>query len=159
MIEATASAMTTGVTMYHAADRQHALIQHEQLVESIPLYKEWQAKAMKSALGLANLPDTWELAGRVRPSAQAIQGALEMIRLAGSIGLDDLPRPFVVPLAGGGVQLEWELGERRVELEIWNEGAPSYLQLKAGEPLPNGEGELWPLNQAKDLFGWLQATE
>jgi hypothetical protein len=150
--------MTTRVTTYQAADRQNAMIEHTQLGQSIPLYKEWQARAIKAALDLVSIPETWERSGQVRPTPGAIERALEMIRLAGNLDLDDLREPFVLPLAGGGVQLEWEQADRRVEIELWNDGTLGYLQLEGGEQIPEGEGDLWPISQVKGLLGWLQAA-
>ena len=64
---------------------------------------------------------------------------------------DDLPLPQVVPVPGGGVQLEWRHGRREVEIEILPDGTMEFLRVEDGEPR---DEELTGVVPLPPLFAW-----
>lgn len=64
----------------------------------------WVIPACLHLFVLQKLPDNWDSYGGVALQARHRDAAL---RFLGLIMSDDIPMPDIVPLADGGVQLEW----------------------------------------------------
>jgi len=74
-----------------------------------------------------------------------------------SIGIDYFVAPRVVPVSGGGLQLEWESGTRGLELEILDDGSVEYLRTERREP--RDEGLVHSINDVRPLFLWLLSSD
>lgn len=48
-------------------------------------------------------------------------------------------KPFVCPITGGGVQLEWNIGNRHLELEFAPDGCLTWLTEQEGGTMDTGE--------------------
>lgn len=73
---------------------------------------------------LATLPPDWDTYGSppIQPTAVvAVRYLLEESQVLG------LPLPQVVPVPGGGLQLEWNLEGRALEMEVGARGELAYL--------------------------------
>lgn len=88
-------------------------------------------EAVDELLNLAALEGDWDSYGGQPPTPRALRGARKLL-----LGVDNLffasaqdrIRPFaVVPLANGGVQIEWRTNQQDVEVEINPRGVLSYL--------------------------------
>ena len=110
----------------------------------------WQTQAIKRLFRAAELPADWDSYGSPPPSRLAVSMAIWVIQ---AINLDDLPIPDVVPVPGGGIQLEWQCGARELELEILPDGALLFLKSQDGEPIEEGPLE-WSFELAS-LAAWL----
>lgn len=88
---------------------------------------EWESEAVRAALALKDLPDDWEASGSPKPTITAINGAIACIGNVANLGFEALTAPFVAPLPDGGVQLEWDHGDRRLEIEVLPDGATAYV--------------------------------
>jgi len=118
----------------------------------------WEAEAYQHALALKDLPDTWDRPGSRKPTIPAINAALKYIEGVAELELFVLGAPFIAPMSDGGVQLEWERGQRQLEIELLPDGSARFLASDAGEIT---EGELGPMlspPDVKSLFGWLAAA-
>jgi hypothetical protein len=137
MMTADAVAIQSQPTMrlesHHGRERQdYFLCEDTQGVGVIKLPPEWtwQVEPIKKILGTLQLPGTGTLA--------------------------DPPRPRVVPLGTGGIQLEWKNGQRELEVECGQDGLVEILKIEG-----DAEGESSPARTPADvisLFAWLMAA-
>ena len=111
---------------------------------------EWQVTAIKGVLRASNLPDNWDSYGSPSPSENVVATAINLIS---SIHFHELPVPNVGPVSGGGIQFEWTIGTREVELEVVPDGSLEFLQLENGEPLNERQLKNYP--QLHSLLAWL----
>jgi len=70
---------------------------------------------------------------------------------------EDLPIPFVAPVSGGGIQLDWSVAGRELELHIMPDGSIQFLRAFGGEVLEEGPLKLSPI-ETRALFAWLTST-
>jgi len=116
----------------------------------------WEAEAYQRAIALKNLHDGWDYRGGKPPTPEVINRALTYIGWAAELRLPALGAPFVAPLSEGGVQLEWDHGDRHVEVEITPDGVAKYT-IVAGTDIILGDFGTWPKLELMALFGWLTA--
>ena len=121
-------------------------------VVSVGDLSQWQVEAIRKLLQLFTLPRDWDSYGSPPPSEVAIMAA---VRLILRIDLESFLSPLVVPVAGGGVQLEWSLGSREVEIEINDRGSAEYLKSSGGKPIEEGPIALPDLPRIRALLTWL----
>ena len=111
-----------------------------------------QAEAMRRLGELAELPHNWDSYGSPPPSSIALEIVMDLL-----LKIDDpnLPSTHVVPVSGGGLQLEWNVSPREVQLEISGEGTAQYLQIEQGRPVREREIATFSTEQVKSLLTWL----
>lgn len=121
-------------------------------VISLTGLSQLQIQGIKRLITVRKLPENWDSYGSPPPTESAFAIA---IRLLTAIDFDELPSPRIIPVSGGGVQLEWDVGIRELELEIMSDGSMKYLKVEHGEPLD--EQEIVPLDLARlrSLVTWL----
>mgnify|MGYP001571215199 CR=1 FL=1 len=117
----------------------------------------WEAEAYRHTLALKDLPDNWDRPRSSKPTRQAINSALTFIERVAALDLVVLSTPFVAPMSHGGVQLEWEHGQRQLDVELLPDGTARFVISDAGNV---GEGDLgfFSASDVEALFGWLAAT-
>lgn len=115
-------------------------------------YGQWQIRTIKRICELLSLPENWDSYGSPPPTPVAVTGAIQLIK---GINLDSFLSPRVVPVAGGGVQLEWSCREREVEIEIDDEGSVEYLKTERGRPIEESQIGLADLTGIRSLLMWL----
>jgi hypothetical protein len=126
------------------------------LAPAQPVSSGWEAEAVRSALALKDLPENWDRPRSQRPTVTAINGALACIGDVAALDFT-VAVPFISPMAGGGVQLEWDHAGRRLEIEMLPEGGAAYL-LNYGNEIEEGQIQ-GPLAHAiRTLFFSLMAT-
>lgn len=76
---------------------------------------EWFIPTVKALTELLQLPEDWNSYGAPRVDPYSIAAAISLLA---SIMRDDSPPPAVVPTGRGGVQLEWHLSNRDLEVEL-----------------------------------------
>lgn len=112
-----------------------------------------QAEAMRRLGEIAKLPQNWDSYGSPPPTPTAVQTVMDLLL---KIGDRNLPFVRVVPVSGGGVQLEWRVSYRELQLEISGNGTAQYLQIENGRPTK--EEEVTPTaEQIGSLLMWLVA--
>lgn len=131
-------------------------VTNAQLSAIMPLYMVTPAfaESLRRISALTQLPENWDSYGSPCVQRQAIQRAIEVIA-AGQAEFTPVPR--IVPVAGGGLQIEWDMGPRELEIEVLPDGSIEVLMVE-GEmmietPLP--AGRVYPL--VPTLLNWLSA--
>jgi len=85
---------------------------------------DWLPFVHMQLRAIESLPDGWDSYGAPRPNASFLNGARNLIDCLSQA--PGVPKPYVNPTRNGGVQFEWEAGERYFELEVVAEGAATY---------------------------------
>jgi hypothetical protein len=122
-------------------------------VIKLPPEWTWQVEPIKKILGTLLLPENWDSYGGHTPKWEAAETAIQIIA---SITQADPPRPRVVPLGTGGIQLEWKKGQRELEVGCGLDGSVEALKIDG-----DAEGEQYPACLPADvarLFAWLMAA-
>lgn len=85
---------------------------------------DWLPFVEKQLDAIASLPEGWDSYGAAAPNPTWINGARNLVECLSQA--PGVPKPFVNPTRNGGVQFEWEAGERYFELEVVAERAATY---------------------------------
>ncbi len=113
---------------------------------------------------LVNLKDNWDSYGGNTIEERCIMNALEIIQylleLNGKCDLD-VPAPFVAPLSSGGIQIEWEEGDRYLQIDLLPDSSNiSYFVMdKTNSGFLTLEGLMKSLNNLKELLTWFMEGE
>jgi len=107
----------------------------------------------------ARLPENWDSYGAKAISKDCISRGVdilkELIKLR-STTRPETPVPFVAPLSSGGIQIEWEKGERYLEVSISSD--PPTIDYFATDKAKEGqltlEGSLRSAFALKELLTW-----
>ncbi len=152
-----------GKAIYNVSDLRSATIDEEDgfnLVhelrrgERAEAYQQVRARVEK----LLTLNEGWNTYGAKIPGKRASFFALHFLRDAIGVLLDhgiSVPAPFLVPTASGGVQLEWRIGSRELELEIPEKGRFEFLAIDGSNEI-EGEASRW---MAMRLLRWVITGE
>jgi len=119
---------------------------------SIPVagMETWKRQAIQKVIGFNALAPNWDAQGSNAPSRAVIQTAIEFLR---NIPGEMFPVPLVVPISGGGFHLEWEMGDRDLEIAITPNGTIEALRVEHGMPIEDD-----PVTDLAEIFGWLAAS-
>lgn len=113
----------------------------------------WVQVAFEALGRAARLRADWDSYGSPPVSERARHSAVDVILL---LGERDLPHPNVVPVPGGGIQFEWELSGRELELEIEPDGLMAkYLKSDADGREEEDSYSLEPDEATLRLIDWL----
>ena len=113
-----------------------------------------QIRTISKLRELLSLPHNWDSYGSPPPTAIAVNRA---IRVVLEITSDVFLLPRVVPVPGGGVQLEWSFRERELEIEIDDKGSVEYLKAEQGTPIAEGQIGGANILGTRPLVAWLTA--
>ncbi len=95
--------------------------------------EQWLASQIGAIRGFATLGADWNSYGAEPVNPMSIESAIRFLRSLesryGEIFGEKLKPVIVAPLPSGGLQLEWEGKDRRIELEIWANGETSVLEI------------------------------
>ena len=99
------------------------------ITESCSTYSDmvpaWLSDVWEQLQAIAALSDGWDSYGAAAPDSNKLEAAWGL--LVCLCQNTDLPKPYVNPTRDGGVQFEWEAGERYFEIEVVAERAATYL--------------------------------
>ena len=102
-----------------------------QWIETIPLYDgPWLLSATQAILNFRALSNDWDGAGSPPVAPAVVATAIEVLRRFGTVVE---PMSHASPVPGGGVQLEWYLRDRYLEIEVLPNGSLAYLSEAAGQ--------------------------
>ena len=107
---------------------------------------------------LLTFNEDWNTYGAKAPSKRASSFALHFLRDAIGALMDhgiSVPAPFLAPTALGGVQLEWHIDSRELELEIPEKGKFEFLAVDGSNEI-EGEASRWT---AMRLLRWVITGE
>lgn len=116
----------------------------------VPDLSQRQVQAIKRLIEVLSLSENWDSYGSPPPNLNSVDVAIILLT---KIDLDDIPIPHIVPVSGGGIQLEWSAAARELELEISHDGLVQYMKTEHGEPLEEGPTE--SVAHARSLLTWL----
>ena len=140
-----------------SGERVEAGGQGAQWTKGIAISSRWAAETVKRVLALTSLPHDWDSYGSPPPSQVAIFASYGLLNSIPKTVFEDLPIPFVAPVSGGGIQLEWNVGARELELHVMPDGSIQYLRAFGGDILDEGPLKLNPI-ETRALFAWLTST-
>lgn len=109
-----------------------------------------QVAAVKKLLRFGRLAPNWDSYGSRTISIEVIRTAIDLLSHA---SLEDLPSPSILPVSGGGIQLEWVKGDRELQLEVKPDCSIVYLIAENDEPLE--EERLLEPAEVERLLSWL----
>lgn len=103
------------------AGRPGAREMESSTIEIIPTddLAAWVRRSVPQLLRLCELGDDWDSYGSPPPSLVLVKRIVEWLKYT---EIEDLLEPEIVPACGGGVQLEWYVGDRELELEFMADG-------------------------------------
>ena len=130
-----------------------SLAQHGDVIPLHPDYSpQWQKEAIIALCRLASLPMGWDSYGSPPPSDRALHIAE---RLVTAINLEDLPVPYIIPVSGGGIQIEWNIPPRELELEILPDGSVEYARVENDVVVEEGSLDPYNADHILSLLSWL----
>lgn len=101
-----------------------------------PSLNSWQIETIINIVRLMSLPSNWDSYGSPSLSRKVAEASINLLK---SIEFDDLATPYVIPVSGGGIQFEWSVGQRELEIEILPDGSIEYLKIEGEEHLEEGK--------------------
>ncbi|MBS1789107.1 MAG: hypothetical protein JST85_15370 [Acidobacteria bacterium] len=102
---------------------------------------------------LSKLPENWDSYGSRTVQPPAIEQATALLRQLASF---NLPQPDVFPVPGGGIQVEFQLESRELEIEILPNGQIEYLTMNEDGQMSEGSISADLQNDLHRLTHWLQ---
>jgi len=107
----------------------------------------WLDECLKRVDDLARMPMGWDSYG----SPAIAQAALEtIVELLHKLALLSAPKPHIAPISGGGLQLDWTVNNRELEIGVRATGRLEYLIVEDDESL---EGDVLTLSDVPRLIG------
>lgn len=119
---------------------------------------DWLVQSLRRLDSVAGLSPDWDGEGSLPPDAQIVASAANLLQY---LQRDDVPVPFICPIAGGSIQLEWSLRGREVEMELLDERTVAFLRAEetsAGPQLESGEYSITDINKSRELLDWIAAA-
>lgn len=111
----------------------------------------WLRASLPRLLRLCDMNPNWDSYGSLPPSMALVKSIVKSLRLAEK---ETLPEPKVVPTSSGGIQLEWYLGKRELEIEFTPTGQIEYLR-SDNERNEEKEDVIKDLDDLRCLLAWL----
>src|SRR2546428_23001 len=88
--------------------------------------RDWFVDAIRYVGEIGKLQANWDTYGSPAVTRLAKEQA---IRILLQLSRHALPEPQVGPVSGGGVQFEWNIGPRSLELEVLPDGRIEFLRM------------------------------
>ncbi len=152
--------MLTDQDLLPLAKQQDASVDTDDTIEMPP----WLFDVLPRLKELASLQENWDSYGSPPPSPRLMGDALEIVQRAERL-LEYLraqqaamPTPSIVPLSGGGIQIEWQTPVKELELEFF-ERRPTValaVNIATGETT-EGAFDAGDCDMVSDLLAWLMS--
>lgn len=117
--------------------------------------RDWLVRALNRLESVAALPPGWDGEGGPPPNAQIVASAGSLLRY---LQRGDVPLPFICPIAGGTLQMEWSFAGRGVELEFLDQQTIAFLRVDnttTERSIESGEYPVSDINRSRELLDWL----
>ncbi len=131
---------------YHVPNDRDTTTSHNQIILT------WIDKAIDDLMQLKKLPDNWDSYGSPKISIEFIKIAVDFLR---NLEYEPLSPPFVVPVSGGSIQLEWQKDNRELEVEFLNTTTLNYLKVVNDHPIDEGIFDIENNKKTFSLIRWL----
>lgn len=115
---------------------------------------DWYPSVSRRLRELSLYGPNWDSYDSPPPTAKAIQLTTGLLLWA-RIHSRDMPRPHLVPVSGGGIQLEWQLGSRELELEVLPDGYVEFLAVNDEDEFTGKISSSELLIKVRNLWRWL----
>ncbi|MCK4625224.1 MAG: hypothetical protein KAV00_07935 [Phycisphaerae bacterium] len=122
---------------------------------------EWVTQAIPRLQKVAGLAHNWDNQGSPRTDPEIVAAAAYLLKRLQDEPLGDIPVPFVCPIAGGGFQFEWSLGQKHLELELTDKDTIVFLKEEEGPQGERMDSGQYPLNDTErtlQLLDWFTAA-
>lgn len=96
----------------------------------------WLKDAQDELHKLKELPENWDSYGSSRIKDKAVKTTANLLVDTAKFGM---PKPYIFPVSGGGLQLEWQQGNKELEIEILPNGKIEYLKVNENGEMEEGE--------------------
>lgn len=118
----------------------------------------WLTDLLPAFRRLVNYPHNWDSYGSPPPSCDLVWQILPLLQeMARRL---NTPIPNVVPMPGGGIQLEWHTRSRELEVEFHEDGSAAFLAVDLKR---KSEWEdtfvTRDYGQMRDLLAWLVGND
>lgn len=101
---------------------------------------------------LKAMPPNWDGYGSPPIQPSAVSVTIQLMRAIARIS--SLP-PHIVPVSGGGLQLEWAIGQRELEIGVAPSGSLDYLT-DENDDMQGDTFSLADTSRLVSMFDWLQ---
>lgn len=119
------------VTRHFYADVGTQTVQVTKLLN----YNLWSKVAQERLKELAQLPTNWNGYGSPKISSDAIGECLTLLTDMAKLGM---PMPSIIPISGGGLQIEWRNAKCELEIEIMPDKSVHYLITDSSKKMLEG---------------------
>ncbi len=113
----------------------------------------WLKDSQNELHKLRELPEDWDSYGSPRIKDKAVKTTADLLTDTAKNGMS---KPYIFPVSGGGLQLEWQQSNKELEIEILPNGKIEYL--KVSERGEMEEGEILELDIWR-LVKWFKDSE
>ncbi|MBW8000439.1 MAG: hypothetical protein FVQ80_00250 [Planctomycetes bacterium] len=110
-------------------------------------------KAIDTLEELSRLPVGWDSYGSPRISDDIIDAAKNFL---GQLEYEYVEVPHIIPISGGGIQFEWQVGDRELELEFIDSVTISFLKVRNDEPIEENQFNRNDFNASRNVIQWLK---
>lgn len=115
----------------------------------------WLYEAARRLREIRNLAPNWDSYGSRPLSDDAFNSAKEVLFAMGC----DTPPPAIVPVSGGGVQFEWQVEDRELEIEFLPDSRIVFLRVHEDEATDEEELPSTDLTRVPSLLKWLTKSK
>ena len=112
---------------------------------------DWFEGALHALGELLSLPPNWDGYGSPAPLLQIVSCAENVLRRLRDVVPANLPRPFVCPVSGGGLQFEWTTDTKHLELEFVSQSEALFLTEDLTRPDAEDAMDAGELNMVEGL--------
>jgi hypothetical protein len=111
----------------------------------------WLQSALATVRRLAELPANWDGYGSPALPSRVVERATQLLTF---LEWDELPVPQIGPVSGGGIQIEWHVADRELEIEILPDGSVEFLTVE-GEAMHEGPLTVDRPDLSRALVRWV----
>lgn len=115
----------------------------------------WLYEAARRLREIRNLESNWDSYGSRPLSDDAFNSAKEVLFAMEC----DTPPPAIVPVSGGGVQFEWQVEDRELEIEFLPDSRIIFLRVHEDEATDEEELSSTDLTRVPSLLKWLTKSK
>lgn len=112
---------------------------------------DWLEGALTALGELLALPPNWDGYGSPAPLRSIVSCAENVLLRLRDVVPASLPRPFVCPVSGGGIQLEWTSDTKHLELEFVSQSEALFLTEDLTRPDAEDAMDAGELNMVEGL--------
>jgi len=96
--------------------------------------RDWFAAALGEVVRLVKR-DAWLECASDPPSEEVVKASIFLLL---DLARAELPQPLIGPVSGGGLQVEWRLGVRELEIEVRPDGSLEFLTADGEDEVDEG---------------------